>query len=166
MPVEVDLKHEFLQRDLYLVRGVQAEKLSYPSNDPAELLAFAMVVHGQASWTQLLRLTRLLPRDKNLRWKQTEEYAQQPHKFTTGAWNRGPMTGLTLTTRSFPWVTCVLASIVSTWDDSLHFSTVTLTLNIVAHPHGCLTKFGSAYVSLLGRGAVCGGLGGAFTTQP
>ena len=35
-----------LRQDLYLVRGVQAAKLAYPSDDPAELLAFAIVVHG------------------------------------------------------------------------------------------------------------------------
>ena len=46
MPVEVDLKLELLRQDLYLVRGVQAAKLAYPSDDPAELLAFAIVVHG------------------------------------------------------------------------------------------------------------------------
>eukprot|EP00439_Symbiodinium_sp_Y106_P055539 s1194_g7.t1 len=45
------------------------------------------------------------------------------------------MTGVTLTTRSHPWVTSVLTSIVSTWDATLSFSTVTLTLNVAAHPH-------------------------------
>ena len=45
------------------------------------------------------------------------------------------MTGLTLTAKSHPWVTCVLTSIVSTWDDALNFSTVTLTLNVSAQPH-------------------------------
>ena len=83
----------------------------------------------------MLRLTRLLPRDKNMRWEQTDVFCQQPHRFTTGAWNRGPMTGVTLTTRSHPWVTSVLTSIVSTWDATLSFSTVTLTLNVAAHPH-------------------------------
>ncbi|CAE7312942.1 unnamed protein product [Symbiodinium microadriaticum] len=60
-PVEMDLKYEFLQRDLYLVRGAQAAQLSFPSDDPAELIAFSMVIHGQAGWQQLLRMTRLLP---------------------------------------------------------------------------------------------------------
>ena len=38
------------------------------------------------------------------------------------------MTGITLATRSYPWTTCVLTSIVST-------ALVTLTLNVAAHPH-------------------------------
>ncbi|CAE7572158.1 unnamed protein product [Symbiodinium sp. CCMP2592] len=135
LPVEVDLKLEFLEQGIYLVRGVEVSQLPYPSDHAAEMLAFSMVSHGQVRWDQMLRLVKLLPCDANLRWAQSECHAEAPHRFTSGAWNRGPMTGLTITARGFPWATAVLASVVATWDEALNFSTCTLSLNVCAKPH-------------------------------
>ena len=135
MPSEIDLKFEFLDLDIYLIRGVRVAELAYPSGDPAELLAFSMVSHGQVRWSQMLRLVQLLPRDKNMRWSQDDTHAVPPRRFTIGAYNQSPMDGTTLTVRSFPWTACVLSGIVSMWDDTLGFSTCTLSLNVSAKPH-------------------------------
>ena len=135
MPSEIDLKFEFLELDIYLIRGVRVDALPYPSDDPAELLAFSMVSHGQVRWPHMLRLVQMLPCDKNMRWSQDGAHMVSPRRFTIGAYNQGPMAGNTITTRTFPWTASVLSGIVSTWDDTLSFSTCTLSLNVSAKPH-------------------------------
>ena len=134
---EEDLRMEFLQMEIYLVRGVDVRDVDRPTENMAELLAFSFVVHGQAKWNQLQRLIDLLPCDKTLRWQQAdaEQHQISPKRFTTGAWVRGPMTGTTLHAKDFPWTTRALASIISTWDSSLQFSAVTMSMNVQAKPH-------------------------------
>ena len=132
---EDGMRYDFLAQQLYLIRGVSIAGLDVPSNHPVESLAFSAVAHGQISWHQLERMVQQLPCDRNLRWPQEQSHQLAPRRFTCGAWNHGPHTGLTTTTRVFPWCTRVLAGVVSTWDSQLLFSTCTLSLNVAAAPH-------------------------------
>ncbi|CAE7619848.1 unnamed protein product, partial [Symbiodinium sp. KB8] len=127
---EDGMRYDFLAQQLYLIRGVSIAGLDVPSNHPVESLAFSAVAHGQISWHQLERMVQQLPCDRNLRWPQEQSHQLAPRRFTCGAWNHGPHTGLTTTTRVFPWCTRVLAGVVSTWDSQLLFSTCTLSLNV------------------------------------
>ena len=133
--VEKDLRHEFQQMQLYLVRGVCLEGLKQP-DCRAEYLALSIISHGQASWAQLQRLTALLPCDSSLRWQQdVRGDALPPHRVTVGSWNRGLMTGLHTTGRAYPWSARVMCRVVRSWGDELSFTSCTLSRNVAAAPH-------------------------------
>ena len=120
-PSELDLQYEFAADHIYLIRGVDMQGMHIPENNNAEALALAMIAHGQATWTQLQRLTAMLPCDANLRWDQAEQETAKspgrhtqarPWKFTSGAWVRGPMTGMHRNTSLYPWVTRALTGVI------------------------------------------------------
>ena len=143
-PSELDLQYEFAVDHIYLIRGVDMQGMHIPENNSAEALALAMIAHGQATWTQLQRLTAMLPCDANLRWDQAEQETAKspgrhtqarPWKFTSGAWVRGPMTGMHRNTSLYPWVTRALTGVIRTWDCTLQFSTCSLIMNVMASPH-------------------------------
>ena len=135
---EVDLKYEYANQQIYLIRDAIVRGLHIPEQDRAEVLAFGMIADGQASWDQLQRLMAMLPADTKVRWSPTSTHLEQEHppkRFTVGAWNYGNMAGITRQSRAFPWVTKVLAGIVRTWHPSLHFTSCTLSLNSTAPLH-------------------------------
>eukprot|EP00439_Symbiodinium_sp_Y106_P072657 s487_g13.t1 len=136
-PTEQNLRAEFFDQHIYLIRGVKVEGLPVPDVNRAEALAFGLIACGQAKWDQLERLLGLLPGDRSLRWQQEDAAARTlpPKRFTAGAWVRGPMTGANIHSRMLPWTTRVLAGIIGTWDVDLPFTTVTLSLNVQASPH-------------------------------
>ena len=133
---EADLRYQLFQQHMYLIRGVSVEGLAVPEVDRAEALAFGLIVAGQATWAQLLRLVQMLPCDRNMRWRQ--EHANMnpsPRRFTTGAWNHGPQAGVMRNLDLFPWSSRALAGILATWDEDLCFSTCTFSLNTLADAH-------------------------------
>ena len=134
---EEPMREQYFQQHVYLIRGVDLHGCDVPTSDPAEALAFGMVGCGQASWNQLARLLDLLPVDTNLRWTQDENSQMQgaPKRFTIGAWRRGPMNGVNIHARRFPWTAKALSGIFRTWDSEFQFSTVTVSRNIMARPH-------------------------------
>ena len=137
MPAERDLRAEFFDLRIYLIRGVDLDGLLTPATS-VEFFAMSLIARGQATWSQLYRLMRSLPRDANLRWKQDSPVAETldaPHRVTMGAWNRGPLTGLHTTTRLYPWCTRAISAVVHTWDLAHPFTTVTMSLNVAAAPH-------------------------------
>ena len=112
MPAERDLRAEFFDLRIYLIRGVDLDGLMTPATS-VEFFAMSLIARGQATWSQLYRLMRSLPRDANLRWKQDSPVAvtlDAPHRVTMGAWNRGPLTGLHTTTRLYPWCTRAISA--------------------------------------------------------
>ena len=138
-PMEEDMRFGFFQQQIYLIRGVCVQDLPVPSESRIEALSFGLIACGQATWMQLQRLLEQLPSDKNLRWKQDPQERQgsemEPKRFTVGAWMRGPMTGVNIHARQFPWTARMLSGIVRTWDSELAFSTVTASVNVCSRPH-------------------------------
>ena len=45
------------------------------------------------------------------------------------------MTGVNVFARRFPWTARLLSGIIATWDETLEFSTITLSVNVCAKPH-------------------------------
>ncbi|CAE7803157.1 unnamed protein product, partial [Symbiodinium sp. CCMP2456] len=132
---EDGLKFDLMGKQIYLLRGVCLNGIERPQNQ-TEYLALALISHGQASWTQLQRLMRTMPRDASIRWpQQPAPDMAMPHRVTVGAWHRGPMTGLHVTMRRFPWCSRVFAGLLSTWDPNHAFTSATMSLNVLAAPH-------------------------------
>ena len=135
-PQEADLKYEFYLQHIYMVRGVNVDGLGIPQQCYAEARACGLIACGQATWDQLRRLLNTLPTDKSLRWPQDSRVQHTaPKRFTAGAWARGPMTGVNVFARRFPWTARLLSGIIATWDETLEFSTITLSVNVCAKPH-------------------------------
>ncbi|CAE7024654.1 unnamed protein product, partial [Symbiodinium sp. CCMP2456] len=117
------------------ILGVCLNGIERPQNQ-TECLALALISHGQASWTQLQRLMQTMPKDASMRWpQQPAPDMAMPHRVTVGAWHRGPMTGLHVTMRRFPWCSRVFAGLLSTWDPRHAFTSATMSLNVLAAPH-------------------------------
>ena len=133
------MRFRFFQQNIYLIRGVCVQNLPVPSESRVEALSFGLIACGQATWMQLQRLLEQLPSDKNLRWAQDPQdrqgSAMEPKRFTVGAWMRGPMTGVSVHARQFPWTTRMLSGVVRTWDPELASSTITASVNVCSKPH-------------------------------
>ena len=86
----------------------------------------------------LLRLLNMLPSDSRERWKQDVSPTKQtspPKRFSIGAYDFGNMAGVTMHSRSFPWVGRELAGVARTWSQQFCFSSCNLSLNTAARPH-------------------------------
>ena len=103
---EEALRTEFLALHIYLIRGVDVADIQAPPQNQAEALAFGLIGCGQATWQQIERLLGMLPSDKSLRWVQDDAGSMEvrPKRFTVGEWVRGPMTGVHIHARLYPWV--------------------------------------------------------------
>ena len=79
----------------------------------------------------------MLPSDKSLRWVQDDAGSMEvrPKRFTVGAWVRGPMTGVNIHARLYPWVVRALTGIVRAWDPTHCFTAITPSMNVKASPH-------------------------------
>jgi len=134
--VEAEQRHALFLQQTYLIRGVNVDGLDIPGECLAEAKACGLITSGQATWDQLQRLLEMLPSDRSLRWPQERQGLDPPPKrFTTGAWVRGPMTGVNVFARAFPWTARLYSGLISTWDGALKFSTVTVSVNVTAKPH-------------------------------
>ena len=134
---EEALRTEFLALHIYLIRGVDVADIQAPPQNQADALAFGLIGCGQATWRQIERLLGMLPSDKSLRWVQDDAGSMEvrPKRFTVGAWVRGPMTGVNIHARLYPWVVRALTGIVRAWDPTHCFTAITLSMNVKASPH-------------------------------
>ncbi|OLQ06642.1 hypothetical protein AK812_SmicGene10006 [Symbiodinium microadriaticum] len=141
---ELDLRYEYSQQQVYLLRNVRVGDLQVPNLCKAEAMAFGMISCGQATWAQIRRLLEFLPTDARERWPQNDPKPQpnselcahtDSKRFTVGAWNFGNMAGVVNNTTAYPWVTRALAGILRTWSEELRFTSCTLSLNTQAALH-------------------------------
>ena len=120
---------------MYMVPRLSVPLLTQAESE-AETLAKTCFEAGCATWTQLADIMRALPDASKIRWKQQENSNMEPPKsFMTGAWARGPHFGLTRTMQQFPWVSSLLAHILSGVDSSFRFSSCTFSRNVCSSPH-------------------------------
>ena len=58
-----------------------------------------------------------------------------PRTFVVGAWVRGPLCGLHGRTADFPWVTCLLTSLVRGTSPTHQFTSISVQQNVRTAPH-------------------------------
>ena len=80
----------------------------------------------------------MLPGDSKERWSQSPAGSMDglaPKRFTVGVWNFGNMAGVMKNSFLYPWVTLALTALVSTWNESLSFTSCVLSRNMAADLH-------------------------------
>ena len=132
-----ELLDQYLRNQMYLVH---VNITNIPAPNPQvdhEVIARMTLEKGYVRWSQLQRLCALLPAGAGLRWSQHDvRFGSHPAcSFSTGAWSRGPLRGLSRSLRDSPNFSALLAGIVRALDMSFNFSAVSFAMNVLAKPH-------------------------------
>ena len=87
-----------MEKKIYLVRGVNVNELAMPLDNLAEMLAFSFVVMGKQPGSSCSASVTCYHATSPFagRRSRPSSIGCRQKRFTTGAWVRGPMTGLTL----------------------------------------------------------------------
>ena len=122
----------------------------------AEQLAASCLKKGRCSANDLLELSSLLPSEAQPRSAQA---CSDERSFTTGAYCHGPMSGLRNAVKTFPAVSCLMASLAKSVFPTLTFSSLGLFRNIKTRRHKDLRNLAG---SLNGVAPLCKFKGGGI----
>ena len=103
---------------------------------PAEVRSQAMLASGRVSGAAITALLDLLPHTgRPIQHMPGHGHALPPRCFNTGAYARGPNTGLMRAMHDYPYSSLLLARIIRSCAPDNHFSSITLLRNLFSSMH-------------------------------